>query len=67
MVESDHRQLCKVMKNKSIFSSDKALFKMPYLIIQDVILKWTGRIPSWRRILFQPSVFFPNKVKSHLK
>lgn len=67
MIESYHRQLRKVTKGKSVFPTDEALLKMLYLVTQDVMLKWTGRIHNWGQILLQLSVFFPDKVKSHLR
>ena len=66
-IESYHRQLRKVTKSKSIFPSDEALPKMLYLATQDVLRKWTGRVQNWRLILLQFSVFFPEKVKPHLR
>ena len=66
MIESYHRQLRKVTKGKSVFPSDESLLKMLYLVTQNVMLKWTGRIHNWGQILLQLSVFFPDKVKSHL-
>jgi transposase-like protein len=67
MIESYHRQLRKLTKGKSVFPTDEALLKMLYLVTQNVMLKWTGRIHNWGQILLQLSVFFPDKVKSHLK
>ena len=67
MIESYYRQLRKVTKGKSIFPSDESLLKMLYLATQDVMLKLTGRIHKGGQILLQLAVFFPNKVKSHLK
>lgn len=67
MIESYHRQLRKVTKGKSVFPTDEVLLKMLYLVTQDVMLKWTGRIHNWGQILLQLSVFFPDKVKSHLR
>jgi transposase-like protein len=67
MIESYHRQLRKVTKGKSVFPTDEALLKMLYLVTQDVMLKWTGRIHNWGQILLQLSVFFPDRVKSFLK
>lgn len=67
MIESYHRQLRKVTKGKSIFPTDEALLKMLYLATQDVLRKWTGRIQNWSQILLQLSIFFPEKVKSHLR
>jgi len=66
MIESYHRQLRKVTKGKSVFPTDEALLKMLYLVTQNVMLKWTGRIHNWGQILLQLSVFFPDRVKSHL-
>ena len=67
MIENYHRQLRKATKGKSLFPSDEALLKMLYLVTQNVMLKWTGRIHNWGQILLQLSVFFPDKVKSHLR
>ena len=66
MIESYHRQLRKVTKGKSVFPSDEALLKMLYLVTQDVMLKWTGRIHNGGQMLLQLSVFFPDRVKSFL-
>jgi transposase-like protein len=67
VIESYHRQLRKVTKGKGIFPNDEALLKMLYLVTQDVLRKWTGRIHNWGQILLQLSIFFPEKVKSHLR
>jgi transposase-like protein len=67
MIESYHRQLRKVTKGKSVFPSDESLLKMLYLVTQDVMLHWTGRIHNWGQILLQLSVFFPDRVKSFLQ
>lgn len=67
MIESYHRQLRKVTKGKAVFPTDEALLKMLYLVTQDVMLKWTGRIRNWGQILLQLSVFFPDRVKSFLR
>ena len=66
-IESYNRQLRKVTKSKSIFPSDEALLKMLYLATQDVLRKWTGRVQNWGLILLQFSVFFPEKVKPHIR
>ena len=67
IIESYHRQLRKVTKSKSLFPTDDALLKMLYLATQDVLRKWTGRIQNWGQILLQLSIFFPEKIKSHLR
>lgn len=67
IIESYHRQLRKVTKGKSTFPTDDALLKMLYMATQDVLRKWTGRIHNWGQILLQLSIFFPDKIKSHLR
>ena len=67
MIESYHRQFRKVTKGKAIFPTDEALLKTLYLVTQDVMLKWTGRIHNWGQILLQLNVFFPDWVSSFLK
>lgn len=67
MIESYHRQLRKVTKGKAVFPNDESLLKMFYLVTQDVMLRWTGRIHNWGQILLQLSVFFPDRVKSFLQ
>lgn len=66
IIESYHRQLRKVTKGKSIFPTDDALLKMLYLVTQDVLKKWTGRVHNWGQILLQLSVFFPDRVTRYL-
>jgi transposase-like protein len=66
MIESYHHQLRKVTKGKSVFPTDEALLKMLYLVTQNIMLKWTGRIRNWGQILLQLSVFFPDRVRSFL-
>ena len=66
MIESYKRQLRKVTKGKAVFPNDGSLLKMLYLVTQDVMLRWTGRIHNWGLILLQLSVFFPDRVKSFL-
>lgn len=66
IIESYNRQLRKVTKGKSIFPNDEALLKMLYLVTQNVMRKWTIRIPNWGQILLQLSVFFPDRVNTQL-
>lgn len=66
MIESYNRQLRKVTKGKAVFPNDESPLKMLYLVTQDVMLRWTGRIHNWGQILLQFSVFFPDRVRSFL-
>ena len=67
IIESYHRQLRKVTKSKSVFPNDESLQKMLFLATKDVTRRWTGRVQNWGQILLQLSIFFPDKVESHLK
>jgi putative transposase len=67
IIESYHRQLRKVTKGKSIFPNDEALLKMLYLVTQNVMRKWTMRVPNWGQILLQLSIFFPDRVETQLR
>lgn len=67
IIESYYRQLRKVTKGKSIFTTDEALLGMLYLATKDVLPKRIGRMQNWGQILLQLSTFFPDKVKPHLR
>jgi transposase-like protein len=51
---------------ESISDTAEALMKMLYLVTQDVVRKWTMRVPHWGQILHQLSVFFPDRVNTQL-
>jgi transposase-like protein len=65
-IESVHRQLRKVTKNRSLFPTDTAILKLLYLATQNVVRKWTVRIPHWNRILAQLSIHFGERVEKYL-
>lgn len=46
-IEGFNRQLKKVTKAKSVFTTDDSLFKMLYLAMKDITKKWTGRRQDW--------------------
>lgn len=50
-VESLHRQFRKVTKNKAIFPTDEALFKMLFLAARDVAKKWTLPVREWKTVV----------------
>ena len=58
IIEGLHRQMRKVTKNRSMFPSDDALFKIRYLVTQDISKKW--QTPKWRwgEIISQLSIHF---------
>jgi transposase-like protein len=52
-VESLHRQFRKVTKNKAVFPTDDALFKMLFLASRDISKKWTMPIREWKTVISQ--------------
>lgn len=65
-IESFHRQLRKVTKNRSLFPTDTAALKLLYLATQDVMKKWTMKLRNWSGILAQLSIHFGERVQEYL-
>jgi transposase-like protein len=60
-VEGYHRQLRKVIKNKSSFPTPQAARKLSYLATLDITKKWTMPIWNWPLILNQLAVRFEDR------
>ena len=65
-IESFHRQLRKVTKNRSLFPTDTAVLKLLYLATQQILKKWTMKLKHWDRILAQLSIHFRERVVKYL-
>ncbi len=65
-IESFHRQLRKVTKNRGVFPDDNSLLKLLYLATQDVTRKWTMKIRNWNQILAQLAIHFEERVTQYL-
>ena len=65
-IESFHRQLRKVTKNRGVFPDDNSLLKLLYLATQDVTRKWTMKIRNWNQILAQLAIHFSERVTKYL-
>lgn len=61
-VESLHRQFRKVTKNKAIFPSDEALFKMLFLAARDVSKKWTLPIREWKTAISHLALAYGDRL-----
>mgnify|MGYP003440696604 CR=1 FL=1 len=61
-VESVHRQLRKVTKNKAVFPTDESLVKMLFLAIRDVTKKWTMPIHAWKTIISHLSIIYGDRL-----
>jgi putative transposase len=61
IVEGYHRQLRKVLKNKSSFPTDQAARKLLYLATMDITKKWTAPLQNWPLILNQLAIRFEGR------
>lgn len=67
IIEGFHRQVRKVTKTKGAFTSDHALLKLVYLVVQTISKKWTMPIHNWKLTLSQLYIIFEDRIKIHLQ
>jgi putative transposase len=67
IVEGFHRQVRKVTKTKGAFTSDNALLKLVYLVVQTISEKWTMPIHNWNLTLSQLYIMFEDRINLHLQ
>jgi len=65
-LESLNRGLRQAVKTRTIFPNDMAVFKLSYLVIQKMEIRWTKPIPEWSQISNQLQILFPNKISCTL-
>jgi len=65
-VESYHRQVRKVTKNKAAFTNDMALLKLVYLATKNIAQKWTGSLVNWSLTVQQLVIKFDDRMPLHL-
>lgn len=65
-VEGFHRQVRKVTKTKGAFTSDAALLKLIYLVVQQISEKWTMPLHNWSLTLSQLYIMFGDRITGHL-
>jgi putative transposase len=61
-IEGYNRQLRKVTKNKTVFSTHEAVRKSFYLAHRDIAAKWTMPIPHWPKILNHLVIYFTDRI-----
>lgn len=61
-IEGFNRQLRKVTKNRTIFPTDDALFKLIYLAMKDITAKWTDKPHEWGEIMNQLMILYPERL-----
>lgn len=62
-IEGFHRQVRKVTKNKTAFTTDMALLKLIYLAQRNISKKWTQPLQNWSLTVSQLSIIFGNRLK----
>ena len=62
-IEGFHRQVRKVTKNKTAFTSDMALLKLIYLAQRNISKKWTSPLQNWSLSVSQLSIIFGDRLK----
>ncbi len=67
IVEGFHRQVRKVTKTKGAFTSDNALLKLIYLVVQKIAEKWTMPVHNWTLTLSQLYILFGDRIEKHLR
>lgn len=61
-IESLHRKIKRVAKNKAIFPNDQALIKLVFLAVEEASKKWTFRHLDWAMIYSQLMIFFGDRL-----
>ena len=61
-IEGFNRQLRKVTKSQTVFSTDDSLLKMLYLAMMDITKKWTGHRQDWGQIHSQLEIYFEERL-----
>jgi transposase-like protein len=54
------------VKGKSVFPTEIALFKAPYLAVTEAEKRWTMRMRNLQEIMAQLSIFFQERRKDYL-
>jgi putative transposase len=65
-IEGFNRQIRKVTKTKGAFTSENALLKLVYLIIEDKAQSWTNVIANWGEIAGQLDILYGERAKIRL-
>jgi putative transposase len=61
-IESLNMTLRKVTKNRSLFPSDEAVYKLMYLALRNISKRWTMPIQNWSGALNQFAILFDGRV-----
>lgn len=65
-IEGFNNGIKRITKTKSSFMSDESLFKLLYLVSEDITKKWTMPIPNWSLIFNQLLIYFEERLEKFL-
>ncbi len=63
-IESLNMTLRKVIKNRAMFPSDEAVFKILYLALRNISKRWTMPIADWSGAMNQFAIIFEDRLPS---
>lgn len=61
-IESLNMTLRKIIKNRAMFPSDEAVFKILHLALKNISKKWTMPIHDWSGAMNQFAILFENRL-----
>jgi len=61
-IESLNMTLRKIIKNRAMFPSDEAVFKILYLALRNISKRWTMPIANWSGAMNQFAILFENRL-----
>lgn len=65
-IEGFNNGVKRITKTKNSFMSDESLFKLLYLVSEDITKKWTMPIPNWSLIFNQLLIYFDERLEKFL-
>lgn len=65
-IEGFNNGVKRITKTKNSFMSDESLFKLLYLVSQDITKKWTMPIPNWSLIFNQLLIYFEERLEKYI-
>ncbi len=61
-IESLNMTLRKIIKNRALFPSDEAVFKLVYLALRNISKRWTMPVRDWSSAMNQFAIIFEGRV-----
>jgi putative transposase len=61
-IESLNMTLRKIIKNRALFPSDEAVFKLLYLALRNISKRWTMPVRDWSSVMNQFASMFEGRV-----